>query len=308
MRANATTGNALRLELGEGPVWDADRGEVLWVDSEAGLVLRGDLDGDALVVLDSRDWGESVGSVTPARDGGMLVAGEHHVHVVDASGRVDESIRILPEGQRSRLNDGSVDPAGRFLVGSVRLDDRVGMECLWSVSADRVVRRVVDGITVSNGLGFSPDGSTMYYVETRPGTILAFDYDVDTGEATGRREVLACGGTPDGLAVDTESCLWVAFFGEGQVRRISPRGQVLEVIEVDAPNVTCPEFVGPYLDRLLITTARYRMSAEHLRTSPLAGAVFIADASVPGLPVGSWGGATGGRGEEHAAGKVEGTP
>lgn len=292
MRATATTGNDLRLHLGEGPAWDADRGECLWVDSEAGLVLRGSLEGDRLVVRDVRDWGEKVGSVMPAHDGGLLVAGEQHVHVVDASGRVRDSLRILPEGQRSRLNDGTIDPAGRFLVGSIRLDDRMSQESLWSVGPDRTVRRVVEGISVSNGIGFSPDASTMYYVETRPGTVLAFDYDVRTGSASHRRSLLECGATPDGLAVDAEGCLWVAFFGEGQVRRLSPRGEVLDAIDVDAPNVTCPAFVGPQRERLLITTARYRMDDAALDQWPLAGALFVADVDVPGAPVPAWAGET----------------
>lgn len=293
MRAHLATGNDLRLDLGEGPVWDGHRQQVLWVDSEAGRVFRGDLVGDDLAVTSVLEIGEKVGSVAPTHDGGLLVAGEHEVHVHDASDRHVESIRVLPEGQRSRLNDGTVDPAGRFLVGSIRLDDRSRQECLWSIDAERTVRPVVEGITVSNGIGFAPDGATMYYVETRPGMVLAFDYDVASGSATNRRVVLDCGGTPDGLAVDVEGCLWVAFFGDGQVRRLSPRGEVLEsidVIEVDAPNATCPTFVGHGLDRLVITTARFRMTEEAISRYPLSGAVFVADVPVPGVAVPAWSG------------------
>lgn len=290
MRAHVTTGNDLRLDLGEGPVWDEQHQQVLWVDSEAGQVFRGDLVGDDLTVISVLDVGEKVGSVAPTHDGGMLVAGEHEVHVHDEAGLRVESIRVLPEGQRSRLNDGTIDPAGRFLVGSIRLDDRSGQECLWSIDAERTLRPVVEGITVSNGIGFAPDGATMYYVETRPGMVLAFDYDVASGSATNRRVVLDCGSTPDGLAVDVENCLWVAFFGEGLVRRMSPRGEVLEMIEVEAPNTTCPTFVGPSLDRLVITTARFRMTEEAITQHPLAGALFVADVPVPGVAVPAWAG------------------
>jgi len=293
MRAHVTTGNDLRLDLGEGPVWDEQRQQLLWVDSEAGQVFRGDLVGDDLTVISVLEVGEKAGSVVSTHDGGLLVAGEHEVHVHDVAGRRVESIRVLPEGQRSRLNDGTVDPAGRFLVGSIRLDDRMQQECLWSIDADRTVRPVVEGITVSNGIGFSPDGSTMYYVETRPGMVLAFDYDIVSGSATNRRVVLDCGSTPDGLAVDVEGCLWVAFFGEGQVRRLSLRGEVLEVIdviEVQAPNATCPTFVGPGLDRLVITTARFRMTEEAIAQHPFSGALFVADVPVPGVPVPPWSG------------------
>lgn len=292
MRAQPTTGNDQRLALGEGPVWDEQRQQLWWVDSEAGLVFRGRLDGEALVVEETRDMGEKVGSVAPAADGGLLIAGEHHVLVTDPDGSVTSAIRVLDEGVQSRLNDGTCDPMGRFLVGSIRLDGRQAEESLWAIEPGRTVRQVTAGISVSNGIGFSPDGGTMYYVESRPGSVLAFDYDVTSGAATNRRVLLDCGGTPDGLAVDVEGSLWVAFFGEGAVRRISPDGAVLASVAVDAPNTTCPEFVGPDLDRLVITTARFRMDDDALEQWPLSGATFVADPAVAGLPPTPWAGST----------------
>ncbi len=286
------SGSVERSELGEGPVWDAARGCLWWVDSEAGRVFRGTLGGTHLVIDETRSLGERVGSVAPAADGGLLVAGERAVHVVGADGRVSASVRVIPEGVSSRLNDGTVDPAGRFLVGSIRLDDRSRRESVWAVEPDRSVREVIPGVTVSNGMGFSPDGGTLYHVETRPGAIRAFDYDVASGTASRGRDVLACGGTPDGLAVDVDGNLWVAFFGEGQVRCISTGGEVLDVVEVDAPNVTCPEFVGADLDRMVITTARFRMADVDRAASPDSGAVFVVDLPVSGLPVGTWQGST----------------
>ncbi len=292
MHANPTSGNDQRLELGEGPVWDVADQCLWWVDSEAGLVFRGRLEGDALLVDETRDIGEKVGSVTPTADGGLLVAAERHVLVMDHDGAFVDAIRVLSDDVDSRLNDGTCDPAGRFLVGSVRLDGRVAEESLWAIEPGRTVRQVVDGISVSNGIGFSPDGLTMYYVESRPGALLAFDYDPVSGAATNRRAVLECGGTPDGLAVDVEGNVWVAFFGESEVRRISPDGQVLSSLTVDAPHVTCPEFAGPALDRLVITTARFRMDAESRTQWPLGGATFVMDPGVAGVPPTTWAGST----------------
>ncbi len=292
MRAELMPGNDQRLALGEGPVWDVERQRLWWVDSEAGLVFRGRLDGEDLIVEETRDLGEKVGSVAPASDGGLLIAVEHHVLVTDADGSVTEAIRVLPDDLRSRLNDGTCDPVGRFLVGSVRLDGRQAEESLWAIETGRTVRQVTSGISVSNGIGFSPDGGTMYYVESRPGTVLAFDYDVVSGAATNRRALLDCGGTPDGLAVDVEGNLWVAFFGEGAVRRISPEGEVLASVEVAAPNATCPEFAGPDLDQLVITSARYRMQDDALAEWPLSGATFVASPGVAGLPPTRWAGST----------------
>ena len=201
-------------------------------------------------------------------------------------------VRVVPEGVRSRLNDGTCDPAGRFLVGSIRQDGRTGQEFLYSVAADLSVRPIVDGITVSNGIGFTADGSTMYYVDSRPGVIWAFDYDVSTGTPGNRRVVLEPGGTPDGLAMDADDNLWVAFFGEGQVRCIDGAGTVLEVVDVPVPNPTCPEFAGPDLDLLVIAPARYRLTPEQRADSPESGALFCVRPGVRGRSATRWAGLT----------------
>ena len=290
--ARRTEGNDLRLELGEGPVWDDTAGVLWWVDSEAGAVFHGTLDGDRITVAGRQDFGEKVGSVSPAADGGLLVAGERHVHVLDPGGRRVGSIRVLDDAVQSRLNDSACDPRGRLMVGSVRLDGRSRQEQLVSIDADREVRVVADGITVSNGIGFSPDGATMYYVDSRPGEVLAYDYDLETGSASGRRVMFESAGTPDGLAVDVDGNLWIAFFGEGTVRCLSPGGDVVREIDVPVPHPTCPEFAGPGLDTLVITTALLKMSASERAASPDSGAIFVADPGVRGLPATMWSGST----------------
>ena len=145
--ARRSVGNDLRLELGEGPVWDEARGVLWWVDSEAGMVFRGTVDADVVTVIERREVGEKVGSVAPAADGGLLVAGERHVQVLDPTGAVVERIRVIEDAVQSRLNDSACDPRGRFLVGSIRLDGRSRQETLVSIDADRAVRVVADGIT-----------------------------------------------------------------------------------------------------------------------------------------------------------------
>jgi sugar lactone lactonase YvrE len=214
------------------------------------------------------------------------------VHVVDPDGVVRSIVRVLADDVRSRLNDSTCDPRGRFLVGSIRLDGRVRQESLVSIDAERTVRVVADAITVSNGIGFSPDGSTMYYVDSRPGEVLAFDYDLDTGVASGRRVVFESAGTPDGLAVDVDGNLWIAFFGEAEVRCLTPRGEVVQVIDVPVPHPTCPEFSGSDLDVLVITTALLKMDSDERAASPGSGALYVADPGVRGLPAVRWAGTT----------------
>ena len=177
-------------------------------------------------------------------------------------------------------------------MGSIRLDGRSRQETLVSIDADRAVRVVADGITVSNGIGFSPEGTTMYHVDSRPGEVLAYDYDLDTGSASGRRVVFESSGTPDGLAVDVHGNLWVAFFGEPLVRCLSPSGAILQEIEVPVAHPTCPEFVGAQLDRLVITTALLRMTDAERAASPDSGAIHLADPGVRGLPATAWAGST----------------
>lgn len=292
-RARRATGNGLRLELGEGPVWDVGADALWWVDSEAGIVFRGEVDGDRVTEVDRRSFAEKVGSVSPAADGGLLVAGERHVYVVDPLGSILDSIRILDDDVQSRLNDSVCDPRGRFLVGSVRLDGRSRQERLVSIDPDRSVRVVADRITVSNGIGFSPSGEAMYYVDSRPGEVAAYDYDLDSGSASGRRVLFESEGTPDGLAVDVDGNLWIAFFGEAEVRCITPLGDTIHVIEVPVPHPTCPEFAGEDLDTLVITTALLTMSESERAISPGSGAIHVADPGVRGLPATPWAGATG---------------
>jgi sugar lactone lactonase YvrE len=132
----------------------------------------------------------------------------------------------------------------------------------------------------------------MYYVDSVPGLVRAFDYDVTRGTCGRPRELWSGDGIPDGLCVDVDGNLWIAFFGEGEVRCLSPDGGLLGIVDVPVPNPTCAAFVGPDLDRLLITTARRKLDAEGLRRWPESGGLFIADVGVRGLPAGAWAGST----------------
>ncbi len=277
--------------LGEGPVWDGPRGRLLWVDILVGAVFSGTIHGG--VVVDRRwSFDEPVGAVLPAEDGGLVVVGQRHLYRIDAAGDVAGSIRVLADELASRLNDAACDPAGRLLVGSLRQDGRVGQEELVSVDHDGVVRTLATGISVSNGIGFSPDGTCVYHVDSVPGRVSAFDYDVTRGTCGGPRTVWQGDGIPDGLCVDVEGNLWIAYFGEGQVRCLSPDGDLLAIVDVPVPNVTCAAFVGADLDRLLITTARYKLTDQQLTEWPDSGEFYLADVGVAGLPAIPWAGST----------------
>jgi sugar lactone lactonase YvrE len=181
------------------------------------------------------------------------------------------------------MNEGGCDPDGRFWCGSMAYDQAPGRGALYRLDPDGAVRRILDGVTISNGLDWSPDGSLAYYDDTATHRVDVFDYDRVTGLTARRPFVrLPDDGNPDGLTVDAEGGVWVALFGGGAVHRYTPAGALDVVVEVPTAQVTACTFGGPRLDELFVTTSREGMAADD---DPLAGALFRAEVGVPGLPV-----------------------
>ena len=261
----------------EGPVWSQRWGGLRWVDMLAGDVLSLGADG----TVGRRHVGDVVAALRPRRGGGAVLAVERGFALEDPDG----SVRNLGEvwsDDSVRMNEGGCDPDGRFYCGSMAYDQRPGAAALYRLDPDGAVHTVLDGVTVSNGLDWSPDGSRAYYNDTATGQVAVFDYDRDAG-LTGRRVLAEVPeGRPDGLTVDAQGGVWVALAGGGAVRRYTPDGRLDEVVEVPARKVTACTFGGPDLATLFITT-----SQEHIEpgSDPLAGALFRADVGVTGLPV-----------------------
>jgi sugar lactone lactonase YvrE len=283
-----------RYGLAEGPFWDGDRNRVLWVDINAGTVHTGVLSTQGMTHDILLQLPETVGAVVSSRQGELLVAGARRLYVISPEGAVSAGPSILSERIASRLNDGACDAAGRFLVGSLALDDRAYEEVLVRVDADGQVVVLDDDLGMSNGLAFSPEGDKLYSIDTAPGIVWIRDYDSATG-AVGRRHEFARldGGKPDGLCVDIQGNLWIAMWGAGHVRCHSPSGDHVGVVEVAAPNTTSVAFVGASLDTLLITTASEQLSDAQRARYPDSGRLFTANVGVSGLPVPRWSG-TGG--------------
>jgi sugar lactone lactonase YvrE len=287
----ATVASPSGYELGEGPFWDAERDRLLWVDIAGGMVLRGRLVGDHLEVETEFTLPPPVAAAVPTADDGLLVALRAGVATVADDGTVRTGAPVLPEGVDSRFNDGACDPAGRFLVGSMSLDDREQEERLYRIDGAASVEVVDGGLTLSNGLGWSPDGRTLYHVDSAPGIVWSRTYDVSTGAMGPRRQHLRIDdGTPDGMCVDTDGNLWIAVYGAGEVRCFDAGGEQLATVDVAAPHTTSVAFVGPALDRLLITSAREGLSAAELDEHPLSGHLFLADVGAHGVPAAAWAG------------------
>jgi sugar lactone lactonase YvrE len=179
------------------------------------------------------------------------------------------------------MNEGACDPDGRFYCGSMAYDKRPGTSALYRLDPDGSVRVVLEGVTVSNGLDWSPDGSLAYYNDTDTHRTDVFDYDMDSG-LSGRRLFVEIPGRPDGLTVDAEAGVWVALSDGGQVRRYTAEGVLDAVIELPVTKVTACAFGGSQLDQLFITTSREGLAAS---SEPQAGSLFRAVPGVTGLPV-----------------------
>jgi sugar lactone lactonase YvrE len=264
---------------GEGPVWSERWGGLRWVDMLAGDVLSLAADG----TIDRRHVGNVAAALRPRRQGGAVIAVERGFALEDADG----AIRYLGElwtDTHVRMNEGGCDPDGRFYCGSMAYDQRPGAGALYRLDPDDSVHVVLENVTISNGLEWSPDGSLAYYNDTPTQRVDVFDYDGESG-LTGRRpfaEIPAEAGGPDGLTVDEEGGVWVALYGGGAVRRYNPEGVLDEVIEVPAEQVTACTFGGSNLDQLFITTSREGLGGGD---DPLAGSVFRSAVGVASLPV-----------------------
>jgi len=274
-----------RAVIGEGPVWDVDRGALWWVDIPAGLVHRFDprTGADCEVEL-----GSPVGAVALRRDGAVLVAAAAGLAVLDLEdGRLGTLLSFAPDGGALRCNDGKCDPVGRFWVGRMTMDAAPGEGSLLCVGPDRSVTTRMAGLACPNGLAWSPDGSQMYFVDSGWGEVRVYPFDLATGAMGEARSLIRFpedGSVPDGMTADAEGCLWIARWGAGCVVRVTPEGAVVDRVDLPVSRVTSCTFGGEDLGDLYITTARADATREELAGEPLAGGLFRCRPGVRGLP------------------------
>ena len=261
---------------GEGPVWSPRWGGLRWLDMLAGDVLSLSADG----AIARRHVGDVVATVRPRRDGGAVIALERSFALEEPDGTLNP-MEPLWSDPEVRLNEGGCDPDGRFYCGSMRYDVGKGGGSIHRLDPDGSTTVVLEGVTISNGLEWSPDGSLAYYVDTPTDRIDVFDYDHERG-LTGRRPFADATGGPDGLTVDADGGVWVALYAGGSVRRYTPEGVLDEVIEVPVSKATACTFGGADLDQLFITTSRENLPPD---AEPSAGAVFVATPGVRGRSV-----------------------
>ncbi len=265
-----------RATLGEGPCWEPVEGALYWTDIPAHQVHRLAADGSHT----AWDIGQPVGAIAPRAAGGLVLAAKDGFWVLDpATGHLALLACVEPDVPGNRMNDGACDRAGRFFAGTMAEDESPGAGALYRLDPDHEVTRVLGGVSVSNGIGWSPDESRMYYVDSLTHRVDVFDYDAASG-AIGNRHVFASVGgdgvVPDGLAVDAGGCVWVALWGGAALLRYGPDGHLGQALEIPAAHVTSCAFGGPDLGTLYITTAA--------GPGACGGALFACQAGTPGLP------------------------
>jgi sugar lactone lactonase YvrE len=286
LEGDATVCSESVAEHGEGPIWDERRNELLWVDIGAGRLHRGRPGPGGVDHLGTLAIGEPLGAVALARGGGWVVAAGPGFALLEPDGALTWLARPEDGRPEMRMNDGACDPTGRFWAGSMAYDATPGAGTLYRLDPDGSASAVVTGTTISNGLGWSADGKTMWFADSGPGTVDAFDFDLREAMPANRRTVVEidpADGVPDGLTIDAEDHLWVAVWDGGEVRRYTPGGELVARVRVPVTRPTSCCHGGPGLTWLFISTAREGLTDDELRLQPEAGRLFCAQVGVPGV-------------------------
>ena len=279
--------------LGEGPIWDNERQILYWVD-----ILGSSLNAYDPVRQENivHDIGQNVGTVVPAKEPGKVM-----LAVYEGFARYDldkQELTLLhnPEAHlpQNRFNDGKCDPAERFWAGTIAVNGRGKHGSLYCLETDGHVRKVLGDIGISNGLGWSLDGTLMYFIDTNRSAVRAFDFDAATGKIKNGRDAIRVPkemGFPDGMTIDAEGMLWIALWGGGQVCRWNPNnGELLQSVGCPVSQTTACAFGGKAKDILFITSASIGLSEEKLKKEPHAGGLFAVEAGCKGVPAYRFGG------------------
>jgi sugar lactone lactonase YvrE len=283
---------AVHNTLGEGPVWNADEQALYWVDINNQCYFRFN---PATGTHEKTEIGVKIGVLALRASGGLVMAVRDGFTFWDAQKQaLDYIARTHEDTPQVRFNDGAVDCGGRFWAGSMNEEEGGEMlGTLWRLDPDGSVHEMETHVGTSNGIGWSPDNTTMYFTDSRLHIIYAYDFDASNGEIANRRTFVHTPdeiGVPDGLAVDSEGFVWSARWDGAKIVRYDPEGKIERVIATPALRTTSCVFGGPDLDELYITSARIGLSAEQKAQYPLSGDLFRLKTGIKGLPKYKFGG------------------
>ncbi|MCQ2233715.1 MAG: SMP-30/gluconolactonase/LRE family protein [Paludibacteraceae bacterium] len=277
------------MQVGEGPIWDYKYNRLLWIDTQGSLMIYSpETKKNQVIALDRQ-----IGTVIPYLEDTVLVGLCDGIYEMSLTTKQLKFIAD-PEGRAAgnRYNDGKCDAEGRLWIGTMDKDCTPKKAAFFCVEPDGNHRQILDSVTISNGVTWSPDGKTMYYQDTPTLQVSAFDFDAKSGKASNRKEVIRFTedmGTPDGNAMDEEGMLWVANWGAACVTRWNPAtGELLQKIDVPALNVAALAFGGKDMETLFITTASLWMPEDKAGKYPQAGKMFSVKPGVKGAKCNYW--------------------
>lgn len=268
--------------LGEAPLWHPIHQMLYWVDIESRLVQAWEPHTGR-----RREWHvpRKVGTVMPMANGKLLLGLQGQIAALDpVTGAVGTLVEIESEIPENRCNDGKCDPAGRFWVGTMHVENQPGTGSLYCIDSELNVHKVLTGLTIANGMGWSPEGDHMYFIDSADRQVRRYRFS--PGKVSLQEEIplLQFEDTPDGMCVDKEGKLWIGFYGASRVGRYDPvTGEHLAEVYVSAPQVTSCCFGGMEMNTLFITTARQGLTEQQLKDAPLSGSLFACEPGPKGM-------------------------
>lgn len=273
----------LKMEHGEGPLWDFRNQILYWVDIMKGLVYAHSSVSDKFSIY---EIGQPVGAIGLAHDNHLVLAIERGFAILDLATKEVKPYPITGLTEKVRMNDGKVDPLGRFVAGTMDYNESDPIAHLYQFDASSQIETLRSNLTISNGLDWSSNLEYFYLIDSPTQEVLRFDYDKDTGKFTQPLIFYKTppGEFPDGMTLDNKGNLWVALWGGFKVIQLSPAGKLINEIKLPVPHVTSCCLGGADLKTLYITTSRIALNAEEQDHYPEAGKLFSATVETPGKP------------------------
>jgi sugar lactone lactonase YvrE len=274
-------------EMGETPIWVEEEQVLFWVDAAKGLIYKQPLGDEGCKEFKPEFEARAL---TRRGDNGWVIATNNNGAAFwdEKTNECEFVFDPYENNPDMAFNDATVDRQGRYLVNSYNKTDLNAPDgSIYRLDPDRSVHKIATGLVLANGMGFSPDGKTLYVVEMFRYTVAAYDYDTEKGEASNKRvfvQIPEEKGMPDGLTVDTDGHVWLAHWGGWQISRFDPKGNIAREIKIPAEIVTCIGFGGQNMDELFITSATTSLTEEQLKTQPQAGDLFKIQLDVKGIP------------------------
>ena len=272
-------------DLGEGPIWTPETNSVTWTDITQNTFHTANIDTGK---TESFGVPSMIGAIAHTKDGHYIAATQKGFARISVDGQYSPLHSFLQDDMR--MNDGKVDPAGRFWAGSMALSFEKDRGSLYVLETDNSYQKVLDNITLSNGMGWSPDAQYFYYIDSIPGVLKRFEYDLDNGKISNPKNLItfaAASGVPDGMSVSSDGKIVVALWDGGRIEIYEPTGAKVSEIKLGVSRPTCCTFAGPNQDILIVSTASQGIDRGD---EPLAGKILaVTGTGLSGLPTQQYG-------------------